>query len=60
MTKMLAAHGDQNDDYEIAINGFQARKINEVGNYFLVTSYGKASSVFSPKIGIYCVLSCYL
>ena len=32
MTKMLAAHGDQNDDYEIAINGFQAGKINEVGN----------------------------
>ena len=29
-SKMLAVHCDQNDSYEITINGFQVRKINEI------------------------------
>ena len=27
--RMLTVHRDQNDSYEITINGFQVRKINE-------------------------------
>ena len=30
--RMLTVHCDQNDSYEIAINGFQVRKTNEIRN----------------------------
>ena len=31
---MLAAHSDQNNSYEITMNGYQARNINEIGKNF--------------------------
>ena len=32
--RMLTVHCDQNNSYEITINGFQVRKINEIVVYF--------------------------
>ena len=33
--RMLTVHCDQNNSYEITINGFQVRKINEIRNGYL-------------------------
>ena len=30
--RMLTVHCDQSDSYEITINGFKVRKINEIGD----------------------------
>ena len=38
--RMLAFHCDQNNSYEITLNGFQVRRINEIRN---VTFRGKTS-----------------
>ena len=35
---------DQNNSYEITINGFQVRKINEIRNLIFGLYYGKPSS----------------
>ena len=42
---------DQNDSYEITINGFQVRKINEIRNVIFGLRYGKPSSELRPKLG---------
>ena len=42
---------DQNDSYEITINGFQVRKINEIINVIFGLRYGKPSSALTPKLG---------
>ena len=39
------------NSYEITINGFQVRKINEIGNVIFGLRYGKPSSAFRPKLG---------
>ena len=45
---MLTLHCDQNNSYEITINVFQVRKVNEIRN---VIRYGKPSSALRPKLG---------
>ena len=42
---------DQNDSYEITINGFKVRKRNEMINVILGLPYGKPSSALRPKLG---------
>ena len=42
---------DRNNSYEITINGFQVRKINEIRNVIFGLRYGKPSSAFRPKLG---------
>ena len=39
--RMLTAYCDQNDSYEITINGFQVRKINEMINGIFGLRYWK-------------------
>ena len=39
---------DQNNSYEVTINGFQVRKINEI---IFGLRYGKPSSALRPKLG---------
>ena len=41
----------QNNSYEITINGFQVRKINEIRNVIFGLRYGKPSSALRPKLG---------
>ena len=41
----------QNNSYEITINGFQVRKINEIRNEIFGLRYGKPSSALRPKLG---------
>ena len=41
----------QNDSYEITINGFQVRKINEIINVIFGLRYGTPSSLLRPKLG---------
>ena len=48
---MLTVHCDQNDSYEITINGFQVRKINEIRKVIFGVHYGKPSSALRPKLG---------
>ena len=38
--RMLTVHCDQNDSYEITVNGFQVRKINEIRNVIFVFAMG--------------------
>ena len=42
---------DQNDSYEITINGFQVSKINEIRDVVFGLLYGKPSSALRPKLG---------
>ena len=35
---MLTVHCDQNNSYEITINGFKVRKINEIRNVIFISS----------------------
>ena len=42
--RMLAVHCDRNNSYQITMNGYQARKINEMIYVSSVSSYGKPSS----------------
>ena len=49
--RMLTVHCDQNNSYEITINGFQVRKINELRNVIFGLRYGKPSSALRPKLG---------
>ena len=49
--RMLTVHFDQNNSYEITINGFQVRKINEISNVIFGLRYGKPSSALRPKLG---------
>ena len=49
--RMLTVHCDQNNSYEITINGFQVRKINEIRNVIFGLRYGKPSSALRPKLG---------
>ena len=49
--RMLTVHCDQNNRYEITINGFQVRKINEIRNVIFGLRYGKHSSALRPKLG---------
>ena len=48
---MLTVHCDQNNRYEITINGFKVRKINEIRNVIFVFCYGKPYSALRPKLG---------
>ena len=56
--RMLTVHCDQNNSYEITINGFQVRKINEIRNVIFDLRYGKPSSALRPKLG--CLPICVL
>ena len=48
--RMLAVHNDPNDSHEVTINGYQDRKINQVGSIFFgFELYGKPSSALSAK-----------
>ena len=49
--RMLTVHFDQNDICKITINGFQVRKINEIGNVIFGLCYGKPFSALRPKFG---------
>ena len=49
--RVLTVHCDQNNSYEITINGFQVRKINEIRNVIFGFRYGKPSSALRPKLG---------
>ena len=49
--KNVFSSHDQNSSYEIAINGFQVRKINEIRNVIFGLRYGKPSSMLRPKSG---------
>ena len=49
--RMLTVHCDQKNSYEITINGFQVRKINEIRNVVFGLRYGKPSSALRPKLG---------
>ena len=40
-----------NNSYEITINGFQVRKINEIRNVIFGLLYGKPFSALRPKLG---------
>ena len=42
---------NQNDSYEITINGFQFRKINKIINVIFCLCYGTTSSALRPKLG---------
>ena len=57
--RMLTVHCDQKNNYEITINGFQVRKINEIRNIILGLSYGKPSSAFL-EVGMFTKLSTWL
>ena len=48
--RVLTVHCDQNNSYEITINGFQVRKINEIRNVIFGLRYGKPSSALRPKL----------
>ena len=50
LLRMLTVHCDQNNSYEITINGFQVRKINEIRNVIFGLRYGKPSSSLRPKL----------
>ena len=49
--RMPTVHCDKNDSYEININGFQDRKINEKRNVIFGLRYGKPSSALRQKLG---------
>ena len=49
--RMLTVHFDQNNSYEININGVQVRKINEIRNVIFGLRYGNPSSALRPKLG---------
>ena len=49
--RKLTVHCDQNNSYEITINGFKVRKINEIRNVIFGLCYGKPSSALKPKLG---------
>ena len=51
--RMLTVHCDQNNSYDITINGFQVRKINEIRNLIFGLRYGKPSSALRPKLDIH-------
>ena len=40
LVRMLIVHCDQNDSYERTINGYQVRKINEIGEVISVSTIG--------------------
>ena len=42
---------DQNNSYEVSINGFQFIKINEIRNVIFDLRYGKPSSALRPTLG---------
>ena len=54
--RMLTVHCDQNDSYEITINGYQVREINEIRNVFL-SSLWKTFLGVKAKVGIFTKLS---
>ena len=49
--RMLTVHCDQNNSYEITVNGFKVRKIYEIRNVIFGLRYGKPSSALRPKLG---------
>ena len=46
---MLTVHFNQNNSYEISINGYQVRKINEIRKVIFSLRYGKPSSALRLK-----------
>ena len=56
--RMLTVHCDQNNSYEITINGFQVRKIDEIRNVIFGLRYGKPSSALKKaEVGMFTKLS---
>ena len=51
LVRMMTVHCDQNNSYQITINGFQVRNINEIRNIILGLGYGKPSSALRSKLG---------
>ena len=51
--RMLTVHCDYNNSYEITINGFQVRKINEIRNVIFGLRYGKPSLALRQKLGMF-------
>ena len=49
--RMLTVHCDQNNSYEITINGFQVINIKEIRNVIFGFHYEKPSSALRPKLG---------
>ena len=49
--RMLTVNCDQNNSYEITINGFQVRKINKIRNVIFGLRHGKPSSALRLKLG---------
>ena len=43
--RKLTVHCDQNNNYEITINGSQVRKINEIKKVITSLCYGKPSNL---------------
>ena len=50
--RMLTVHCDQNDSYEIAINGFQVRKIKEIRNVSYFVYFFDLKTIYSYFITI--------
>ena len=48
---MLTVHCDQNDSYEMTMNGFQVRKEKKKETRFSVFAKRKPSSALRPKLG---------
>ena len=51
---MLVVHCNENHSYEITMNGYQVRKINEINkirDVIFGLRYGKPSSPLRPKLG---------
>ena len=49
--RMLTVHCDQNNSYEITLNGFQVRKINEIRNAIFGLRYGNPPSTLRLQLG---------
>ena len=53
MFERMTVHCDRNNSYEMTINGFQVRKINEIKKRNFRSLLRKPSSALRPKLGCY-------
>ena len=49
--RVLTVHCDQNNSYEITINGYQVRKVNEIRKVIFGLCCGKPSSALRSNLG---------
>ena len=56
LLEMLTIHCDQNDSYEITVNGYQVRKINEIRNVIWSPLWETFPSV-KAEVGMFTKLS---